>query len=226
MANKKKINLRKEKKITITKDGPYLVSEGIPLSKDIMVCSEDGSAVGWKKGKEISTEETYALCRCGQSKSKPFCNGAHFTSKFDGSETASEEKYLDGAEKLVGPKLVLTDKGEFCNHSGFCTVGAGVWDATLDSNNPKSKKLAIKEACNCPTGRLAVWDKNGKAIEPKHKKSIGLIEEPEGPGALWVKGKIPIESSCKKKYETRNRMCFCRCGKSSNKPFCDGSHLE
>jgi CDGSH-type Zn-finger protein len=25
-------------------------------------------------------------------------------------------------------------------------------------------------------------------------------------------------------YESRNRITLCRCGKSENKPYCDGSH--
>ena len=27
-------------------------------------------------------------------------------------------------------------------------------------------------------------------------------------------------------YEVRNRQTICRCGKSENKPFCDGTHTE
>ncbi|HET8688843.1 MAG TPA: CDGSH iron-sulfur domain-containing protein [Methanosarcina sp.] len=41
-----------------------------------------------------------------------------------------------------------------------------------------------------------------------------------------MRGGIPIESADGKQYEIRNRVTLCRCGKSRNKPFCDGSHVE
>ncbi|MEK6958997.1 MAG: CDGSH iron-sulfur domain-containing protein [archaeon] len=216
-----------KKKIVITKNGAYIVSGGIPLFNEAMVCDKDGFAIAWKKGKKIPASENYLLCRCGKSKKKPFCDNTHIKEKFDGTERASLKKYSAYAEKFVGPRLTLTDNPDFCNHAGFCTTGIGVWEAVSDSNNKKSKKIAIKETCNCPTGRLVIWDKKtGKAIEPKFEESISVTTEPEGEGALWVKGGIQIISSSKKKYEKRNRVALCRCGKSSNMPFCDGAHLE
>ncbi|HAS05054.1 MAG TPA: iron-binding protein, partial [Dehalococcoidia bacterium] len=34
-----------------------------------------------------------------------------------------------------------------------------------------------------------------------------------------------VNSAKGEPYEVRNRVTLCRCGKSSNKPICDGSHL-
>ena len=99
----------------------------------------------------------------------------------------------------------------------------------MKSDNPKAREIAIEEACNCPSGRLTAVDKKtGKAIEPKFPPSISIVEDvPAGvSGPLWVKGGIPIESSDGSIYEVRNRQTICRCGKSCNKPFCDGRHIE
>ncbi len=60
-------------KITPTENGPFLV-EGI----ETMTYYGDGSSVevGGKK----------ALCRCGGSKNKPFCDGTHWNTNFDDAE--------------------------------------------------------------------------------------------------------------------------------------------
>ncbi|MFA5931661.1 MAG: CDGSH iron-sulfur domain-containing protein [archaeon] len=236
MQNKRKANKIYSKKssskenlakfISITPNGPYLVSN-LPLDEAIMVVDMWGAAVDWEKGKKILTQKNYALCRCGHSKKKPFCSGAHNEIGFNGKETAGKEKFSKNAEKLVGVKLKLLDKGPLCNHSGFCTVGEGVWDAVENATGKKEIKKAVKQICDCPTGRLVVIDKKtNKEIEPKFEASISLIKEPEGEGAIWVKGSVEIKSSDGKSYEKRNRVCLCRCGKSRNKPFCDGSHLD
>jgi hypothetical protein len=85
----------------------------------------------------------------------------------------------------------------------------------------------IQESHDCPSGRLVVWDKKTKkALEPILEQSIGLIEDPQMgiSGPIWVRGCIPIESADRKLYTIRNRVTLCRCGKSTNKPFCDSSH--
>ncbi|MCJ7713336.1 CDGSH iron-sulfur domain-containing protein, partial [Candidatus Bathyarchaeota archaeon] len=45
-------------------------------------------------------------------------------------------------------------------------------------------------------------------------------------GPIWVKGGVIVESSDGTSYEVRNRQTLCRCGKSENKPFCDGTHIK
>lgn len=50
-------------KIKSIKDGPYQVNGGVTV--------EDA------RGKTLVTEKDVWLCRCGQSKNKPFCDGTH-----------------------------------------------------------------------------------------------------------------------------------------------------
>ncbi|MCX6748810.1 MAG: CDGSH iron-sulfur domain-containing protein [Candidatus Pacearchaeota archaeon] len=216
---------QEEKKIKITKDGPYLVSGNVPLSKEIMIIDKNKFPYKWEKTTKFPNQENYALCRCGKSKNKPFCDSSHLEG-FDGTETAGEKTYLQQAETTSGPTLELTDVSDLCASAKFCDRDKGTWGLTRNSNNKKSKEMAIEQACNCPSGRLVAWE-NGKPIEPNFEKEISLVEDTceKVSGPLWIKGKIPIESSQGKKYETRNRVTLCRCGKSKTKPFCDGSHI-
>ncbi len=100
---------------------------------------------------------------------------------------------------------------------------------TLRSADPQKKEIAIRQAGNCPAGRLVARDKKtGKPIEPPFPPSISLIEDPQekSSGPIWVKGGVAIESEDGYAYEIRNRVTLCRCGKSKNKPFCDGLHIK
>ena len=216
-------------KIKICADGPYTVYGGIPLSEQILVPDAEGLSTGWHEGKKYPLQEEYDLCRCGHSKNKPFCDGTHGDIFFDGAETASREPFDTHAEpKTVGPELVLTDVVALCAMARFCDRAGGAWDNTRTSNNPEAKKIALQEVGDCPAGRLVLHAKNGKLIEPEFEPSIGLVLDPVIPtlGPLWVRGGIPIESADGFVYEIRNRVTLCRCGKSTNKPFCDGRHSE
>jgi CDGSH-type Zn-finger protein len=215
--------------VKVTKNGPYQVSGGLPLGKDIILCDEQGDPAEWKKGKKYQDKESYSLCRCGGSKDKPYCDGTHAKTGFDGTETASRKKYSEQAEKINGPGLVLTDAQDLCAVGRFCHRKGGTWDLTEKSDDQDCKETAIQEACDCPSGRLVACDKkSGKPIEHKFEQSISLVEDPikKVSGPIWLKGGIALESSDGTKYETRNRVTLCRCGKSSNKPLCNGSHIK
>jgi CDGSH-type Zn-finger protein len=215
-------------KIKITKNGPYVASGSVPLSQQSECVDKDDQCHGWKEEKKYPAQETYALCRCGHSRNKPFCDGSHLKVQFDGAETTSHTSYLEQAEEIEGPDLKLTDAEGFCAAARFCHRAGGTWNLTEQSADPQARKTAIEEACDCPSGRLVAWDKNGKTIEPDFEPSIGLVEDTQAGkmGPIWVRGGIPVESADGATYETRNRVTLCRCGKSLNKPFCDGNHLK
>ena len=220
------MNNNKKCKIKILKNGPYIVMGNVPLFEKIIV--PKGKINVFKDGRELPQAEEYALCRCGESKNAPFCDGSHDKVGFDGTERASREKFEDRAELLEGPDLDLLDDNR-CAFARFCHREDGkVWELTENSNNPKYREEAIIAASECPAGRLVAYDKTGKAIEPEYEPSIEILQDPEkeASGPIFVKGNIPIESSEGYTYEIRNRVTLCRCGKSRNRPFCDATHIS
>lgn len=220
--------MKSKSKIVVCKNGPYRVTD-LPLDTQIIEPDKDGIPYKYKQGKKFPKQEVFELCRCGKSKNMPYCDKTHTKIKFKGNLTASKETYLAQAEMLEGPGLDLSDASSFCAVAGFCDRAGGTWELTKNSSNANSKKLAIEQCGNCPSGRLVAWDKKTeKPIEPKFKKSISLIEDvPSGvSGPIWVKGGVQIEQENGDQLEIRNRVTLCRCGKSKNKPFCDGSHID
>jgi len=214
------------KKIRILPKGPYLVTGDVPLKKNSIVPDKDGISDSWREDKTYNTEgKPYSLCRCGRSKGKPFCDGAHAHTHFHDAEIADNTPYMESAACYKGPRGDLYDREDLCAVARFCDKGDRCW-ALMEEDSEDAFKLAVQEACNCPAGRLTVC-KDGKAIEPKLSEEIALINDTDKNcrGPLWVKGGIEIEGANGEKYEKRNRVTLCRCGQSGNMPFCDASHL-
>ena len=212
--------------IKITKNGPYIVIGSIPIYKETITCDEKGISTGFKNKEKIKTDETYTLCRCGESKNKPFCDGSHIDAEFDGTEIASKKIYEESLTTFETNKLKLEDAIELCDHSRFCQQAGGIRDL-MEKGDEESIALAKEEAANCPSGRLLLWDKEtGESTEIDYDKEIVILYDQgkncEGP--IWVKGSISVKSEDGDFYEERNRVTLCRCGKSKHKPFCDGNH--
>ncbi len=213
-------------RIIVTRNGPYQVEGSVPLARQTIVADPEGNSVAWREDEQLDAPATYALCRCGQSETKPFCDESHLRVGFDGTETASHASYLEQAREQEGPTLVLTDAESFCIGARFCDVAGTVWRLARQPGEEAAAQ-AMQEASMCPSGRLVVWDAQARTpIEPDLAPSIGLVEDPaQGvAGPLWVRGRIPVVGADGEVYEVRNRVTLCRCGASRNKPFCDGSH--
>jgi CDGSH-type Zn-finger protein len=214
-------------KITVTPNGPYLVEGSVPMARQTIVADDEGNSLEWREGEPFKVKTTFALCRCGQSANKPYCDGSHVRAGFDGTETANREPYLAQATEQQGPSLTLTDAQSLCASARFCDVAGQVWNL-VEQAGDEAARLTAKEAAHCPSGRLVAWDRSsGEAIEPVFEPSIGIIDDPaQGiAGPIWVRGGIPIAGADGELYEVRNRVTLCRCGASKNKPFCDASHV-
>ncbi len=216
----------KNMSISVTTDGPYVVEGTVPLAVQTIVTDAGGTAIGWRQGGELDSRASYALCRCGQSADKPYCDGSHVRTGFTGTETATGDSYESQATEQVGPTLILTDAQPLCAFARFCDVAGQVWNL-VEQPGPVAAQQTAMEAGLCPSGRLVVWDpETNQALEPTFEPSIGLVDDPQQgvAGPVWVRGGIPVTAADGTTYEVRNRVTLCRCGASQNKPFCDGSH--
>ena len=211
-------------KITVRPNGPYIVRGGIPLVLKTPVMSEHGEPLTWEKNAVLSTQNTYRLCRCGHSKTKPFCDGTHTLVDFDGFESADPGPVADRAKSYDGTKIIVKDDRSLCTHAGFCgNRVTNIWKMVRETADTQVRSQVMAMVERCPSGALSfAVEADGENVEPDLPKEIAVI--PDGP--LWISGGVPIERRDGKPLETRNRMTLCRCGHSSQKPLCDGTHKK
>ncbi len=217
--------------IIIKNNGPYMVQGNIPLVCKTQIVSEFVEPLTWLKTETINTEETYYLCRCGQSKNKPFCDKTHRAIPFDGTETADTR---GTAERQItypdGDKITVKRDFSLCTDAGFCANRmTNIEKLVPASDISQVRALIIGMIEHCPSGSLAYSIPGRETdIEPDLPQQIAMTteitEEGSIAGPLWVSGNIPIERADGQPIETRNRMTLCSCGLSKNKPLCDGTH--
>lgn len=116
-----------------------------------------------------------------------------------------------------------------CAYARLCHYkGVPIWNVQ-DVPGEEHKQNVIDMAQNCPTGRLtAVGSETGKVYEHDYEPSIVIIKDAgmECSGPLFVRGSIPLIGQDGTQYEMRNRYALCRCGNSTNIPFCDAMHVN
>jgi CDGSH-type Zn-finger protein/uncharacterized Fe-S cluster protein YjdI len=219
------------KKIVVTPDGPYILSGHVPLVSKIQVVSEYGEPLTWAKGESFQVGGTYTLCRCGRSLRKPFCDGAHRTVDFDGTETADTGVTADRQRPYPGgTHIVVKFDDSLCMDAGFCANRV----TTIERMVPETADTAVRSQViamieRCPSGALTYALATGEPdIEPDYPQQVAVVTEitSTGPieGPLWVTGCIPIERADGEPFETRHRVTLCRCGRSKSRPLCDGTH--
>jgi CDGSH-type Zn-finger protein len=215
-------------RIIVNVDGPYLVLGGVPLVRRYPAKTIYGEPMEWDAvgvdGYDIPVEEgSYELCRCGQSKTMPFCDQTHKETGFNGELKGDRWLSAERRKSIQGSGFTLTDDGILCANAGFCgTRLTKVWKMIQRSDDPEVRARIQRMVESCPSGRLVAWTEDGQPLELEFHPSIAVV--PDGP--FWVRGGIPIQAPDGFVYEVRNRVTLCRCGHSRNKPFCDGTHEQ
>jgi uncharacterized Fe-S cluster protein YjdI len=134
--------------------------------------------------------------------------------------------YDERQKTYVGSRVVVRDDRSVCEHAGFCgNRVTNIWKmlggGQTEDSVARAQVMAMVE--RCPSGALTYrLDEDGPDVEPELRAGIGVVED----GPLYVTGSIPVERSDGTVFEVRNRQTLCRCGRSANKPYCDGTHKE
>lgn len=132
----------------------------------------------------------------------------------------------DITKKYTNGEVTVVWKPNECIHSTICFRGLGeVFDPrrrpwiTLEGAN--TEKI-IEQVKKCPSGALSYY-LNREADENEKIEAETIVETtPNGP--LLVYGNVAIKDKEGNRMLKNKVTAFCRCGASSNKPFCDGSH--
>ena len=215
-------------KVKVTRNGPYQVEQGGAATQQFIITNEQGQSWEYQAGKAFPLDSKAFLCRCGHSHNAPFCDGSHAQAGMDLTEHASRRPLIEGAEEFDGPEQILTDNESYCAFARFCDAGERVW-GEVALPGAEHATLTQHMAHRCPGGRLQLWRReDGTLIEPERAPSINLIEDPAMgcSGPIMLLGGIEVVGADGESYEIRDRQALCRCGRSSNKPFCDGSHAS
>ena len=197
-------------------DGPYLLTNVAHISD-------------WL-GVPVPTAPQVALCRCGESALKPFCDGRHAEVGFtDGKDP---ERVPDRRDTYDGEQVTVLDNRGTCAHSGFCTsrlpttFRAGEEPFVAPSGGRMDEIVRAVRAC--PSGALSFALGGREAREQVDQdRDPGVEVSKDGP--YRVTGGIPLVDSAGAPVARNEGASFehyslCRCGHSQNKPFCSGMH--
>src|SRR5438093_3795185 len=179
-------------RIKVVEDGPYRVT-GVPLVRMRKVPEDDGEMLRWERGTVLPQDGPYDLCRCGQSQSKPFCDGTEETIRFDGTETADREPTADRRFEYGDGPVVLTDDQTLCSRATFCDARTtDAWALAEETEDPEKRAMLIRMVERCPSGRLAFYlPTDSSFVEEDLSPEIAVVDD----GPLWVRGEIPVEAA-------------------------------
>lgn len=201
-------------KITPAENGPLIVEN--PPNLKVM------------RADDIETQAKAALCRCGQSANKPFCDGAHGRVGFESAPDLSHIRNtpIDYSGDVEGVPVTVHYTPVLCTHAAQCQIKA------KSVFNPKKAPWIQPENGNlvdilsviaaCPSGALRV----SVGAVPGQHMTTGDVEIKVAKNGPYYVNNITLDAEFNGADASKTKYALCRCGLSKNKPFCDGTHFE
>jgi CDGSH-type Zn-finger protein/truncated hemoglobin YjbI len=208
----------KAARVTVVRGGPYLATGVLQVLDHL--------------GRPVEHDAVTALCRCGESRSKPRCDAACVRSGFD--DAKDPQRVPDRRDTYAGQQVTVFDNRGICQHSGFCTDRLpGVFHAGSEPFvTPSGGRMdeIVRAARDCPSGALSFavdgTEARGQADWGGTRPPAILISQ-DGPYRLT--GGVEIVDGDERPAQralgaSAEHAALCRCGHSRNKPFCSGMH--
>lgn len=127
--------------------------------------------------------------------------------------------------KYPGQNSTVAWNGKLCIHVGECGRASG--DLFVGGRQPWCQPDVATDdevddvISRCPSGALSAEYADSSRVEEANAKNTVHVAYN---GPLFVQGELAIDEAPKDAPGVKFRAALCRCGRSSNKPFCDNSH--
>lgn len=173
-------------------------------------------------GDHKTVEGNTALCRCGASKNKPFCDGSHAGISFDSTNKCTTNELRTS----VAPDITVHFNRAICCGSATCVqnlpaVFRSEGDDWIQPAGASAEEV-IATVKKCPSGALSYTTGGVTHLAEASESSIRVIKN----GPYLISGLVDFEPETWCENSSQSVFALCRCGKSSNQPFCDYSHGE
>jgi uncharacterized Fe-S cluster protein YjdI len=135
----------------------------------------------------------------------------------------------DITKKYTNGEVTIVWKPEMCIHSAICFRGLGdVFDPQkrpwVNPQGAETEKI-VSQIKKCPSGALSYFmneEADGGQVQVEAETIVETV--PNGP--LMVYGNVTVKDAGGTLTKKNKATAFCRCGGSSNKPYCDGTHRK
>lgn len=137
---------------------------------------------------------------------------------------------MENIKEYNNGEITIVWKHDLCIHAAVCVKTLPqVYNPKdrpwIKQENATTEQL-VDQINKCPSGALSFYynkDKNDENPASEPSKAETSIEVTKN-GPCIIKGNFEIKDSEGNILEPKNVVALCRCGASTNKPFCDGSH--